>query len=61
MELDINTISIGQYVKVKNGIKAPDLDYQLMYGWQGKVTDILKDDRLIEVHTFQFSFLLTKS
>lgn len=49
MELDINTISIGQYVKVKNGIKAPDLDYQLMDGWQGKVTDILKDDRLIEI------------
>ncbi len=49
MELDINTISIGQYVKVKNGIKAPDLDYQLMDDWQGKVTDILKDDKLIEI------------
>lgn len=49
MELDINTISIGQYVKVKNGIKAPDLDYQLMDDWQGKVTAILKDDRLIEI------------
>lgn len=49
MELNINTIKLGQYVKVKTGIKAPDFEYQLMDDWQGKVTEILKTDGLIEI------------
>lgn len=49
MELNINTIKAGQHVSVKKGIKAPDFDYQLMDGWQGKVLAVSKDDGLIEI------------
>ena len=37
MELRINEIKIGDYVKVKKGIRAPDFEYQLMDNWQGVV------------------------
>ena len=46
---NIDTIKTGQFVRVKEDIKAPDFDYQLMDGWQGKVTAIFKEDRLIEI------------
>lgn len=45
----ILTIKIGDYVRVKKGIKAPDFDYQLMDGWQGKVTEIHKENNTIEI------------
>lgn len=49
IEFNINTIKTGQYGSVKKGIKAPDSDYQLMDGWQGKVTGILKAEGIIEI------------
>lgn len=49
MEFNINTIKAGQYVSVKKGIKAPDFDYQLMDGWQGKVLEVSIEDGLIEI------------
>lgn len=49
MKLTIEKIKVGNYVKVKKGVKAPDFDYQLMDGWQGKVTDIQKEDGIIEI------------
>lgn len=49
IEFNINTIKTGQYVSVKKGIKAPDFDYQLMDEWQGKVTEILKAEGIIEI------------
>jgi len=49
MELKIEDIKIGDYVKVKEGTKAPDFDYQLMDNWQGKVVDIQKVENLIEI------------
>lgn len=49
MGLDISTIKIGDYVKVKNGIKAPGFDYQLMGGWQGKVTEIQTESKIVQI------------
>ena len=49
MELNIEEIQIGDYVKVKNGIKAPDFDYQLMDNWQGKIVDIQKSENLVDI------------
>ncbi len=49
MELNIKEIKIGDYVKVKKGIKAPDFEYQLMDNWQGKVVDVQKDEKLVEI------------
>lgn len=49
MSLDISMIKLGDYVKVKNGIKAPDLDYQLMDGWQGKISGIHKEYKTVEI------------
>ena len=49
MELNIEEIKIGDYVKVKNGIKAPDFDYQLMDNWQGKIVDIQKSENLVDI------------
>lgn len=49
MNMDISIINLGDYVRVKNGVKSPDFDYQLMDGWQGKVTGIRKEDRLVEI------------
>jgi hypothetical protein len=49
MKLNIEEIKIGGYVKVKEGIKAPNFEYQLMDNWQGKVIAIQKDEKLIEI------------
>ena len=49
MKLEIDKIEIGDYVKVKKGIKAPDSNYQLMDGWQGKITEIQKKHGLVEI------------
>ncbi len=49
MSLDISTLQLGTHVKVKEGIKAPDFDYQLMSGWQGKVTKIYTETGIIEI------------
>ncbi len=49
MKLNIEKIKIGDYVKVKKGVKAPDFEYQLMDNWQGKVVSIQKNERLIEI------------
>lgn len=49
MKLSIDEIKIGDYVKVKNGIKAPDFEYQLMDGWQGMIKDIQKEHDLVEI------------
>lgn len=49
MSLTISTIKIGDNVKVKNGVKAPDFNDQLMDGWQGKVTEIQKEYGIIEI------------
>jgi len=42
-------IKIGDYVKVKKGIKAPDFEYQYMDDWQGKVIGIQKKEQLIDI------------
>ncbi|MEZ4930935.1 MAG: calcium-binding protein [Saprospiraceae bacterium] len=47
--MNIEEIKIGDYVKVKEGIKAPDFEYQLMVNWQGKVVDIQKSEKLVEI------------
>ena len=49
MKLSFEEIKIGDYVKVKKGTKAPDFEYQLMDNWQGKVVDIQKDTKLVEI------------
>jgi len=49
MRMNIEEIKIGDYIKVKKGIVAPDFEYQLMDNWQGKVVDIQKDEKLIEI------------
>ena len=49
MELTIATVKIGDYVRVKNGVKAPDFDYQLMDNWQGKVVDVQKEYGLVDI------------
>lgn len=49
MELNIEEIKIGDYVKVKSGIKAPDFEYQLMDNWQGKIVDIQKSENLVDI------------
>lgn len=49
MELNIATLKIGDAVKVKKGIKAPDFLYQSMDGWQGKVTAIHVKEQLVEL------------
>ena len=49
MNLDISKLKLGTYVKVKKGVKAPGFDYQLMDGWQGKVTEIHKETRIVEI------------
>ena len=45
----IEEVKIGDYVKVKKGIKAPDFDYQLMDDWQGKITEIHKKENVVEI------------
>jgi hypothetical protein len=49
MELTIEAIKIGDVVKVKKGIKAPDFSYQLMDDWQGKVIAIHVKEELVEI------------
>jgi len=49
MKLTIDNIKIGDYVKVKNGIKAPDSEYQLMDNWHGKIIDIQKKHKLVDI------------
>ena len=49
MELNIEEIKIGDYVKVKNGIKSPDFEYQLMDNWQGKIVEIQKSENLVDI------------
>lgn len=49
MKINIEELKIGDYVKVKQGIKAPDFEYQSMTNWQGKIIDIMKDEKLIEI------------
>lgn len=49
MSLSINTIKIGDFVKVKRGTKDPDFEYQLMDDWQGKVIEIDKEYNLISI------------
>jgi len=49
MELTIEEIEIGDYVRAKKGIKAPDFEYQLMDNWQGKVIDIQKEHNLVDI------------
>lgn len=49
MSLNISRLKLGAYVKVKKGTKAPDFDYQLMNGWQGKVTEINIENGIIEI------------
>lgn len=49
MKLNIEEIKIGDYVKVKSGIKVPDFEYQLMDNWQGKVVDIQKSENLVDI------------
>jgi len=47
--MNIEEIKVGDYIKVKKGIKAPDFEYQLMDNWQGKVVDIQKEEKLVEI------------
>ncbi|HHB77896.1 MAG TPA: hypothetical protein ENK85_01530 [Saprospiraceae bacterium] len=47
--MTIEEIKIGDYVKVKNGIKAPDFEYQLMGNWHGKIVDIQKTENLVDI------------
>jgi len=47
--MDIEEIKIGDYVKVKKGINAPDFEYQLMDNWQGKVKNIQKSEKLVDI------------
>jgi len=49
MDIKIEDIKIGDYVKVKAGVKAPGFEYQLMDNWQGKVIDIQKDEQLVDL------------
>lgn len=49
MGLNIEEIKIGDYVKVKNGIKVPDFGYQLMDNWQGKIVGIQKSENLVDI------------
>ena len=49
MKLNIEEIKIGDYVKVKNGIKAPDFEYQSMDNWQGKIVEIQKNENLVDI------------
>jgi len=49
MELNIEEIKIGDYVKVKNGIKVPDFEYQIMDNWYGKIVDIQKSENLVDI------------
>ena len=58
MELTKDTIKIGEYVKVKNGIKAPDFEYQKMDNWQGKIIGI-HEDNLIEIEWDALTLLET--
>ena len=48
MEFNIDTVKIGQCVSVKKGVKDPDFGYP-MDGWQGIVTEISKNDGLIDI------------
>lgn len=49
MELKIEEIKIGDYVKVKNGIKAPGFEYQLMDDWQGKIVEVQESENLVDI------------
>jgi hypothetical protein len=49
MELSINRIKVGDYVKVKKGVKDPDFESQFLEGWQGEITDIQKEEALVEI------------
>ncbi len=64
MELTIDNLKIGDWVKVKEGVKSPDDDTILMDNWQGKVVGIDKGSELIEIewddetlHTTPISYL----
>lgn len=47
--LTINTIRKGCFIKVKEGLNCPNLEYQSMNNWQGEVIDIDKTTQLIEI------------
>lgn len=49
MELTIDDLKIGDYVKVKEGILDPDFSSQLIGGWQGKVTGIQGEAKLVDI------------
>ena len=49
MKLTIEEIKVGDYVKVKKGIKAPGFEYQLMDDWQGKIVDVQKKYKLVDI------------
>jgi len=49
MKIDIRKLKIGDFVKVKEGIKDPDFESQLMDNWQGKVIGIQTADNLVEI------------
>ncbi len=57
--MKIEEIKIGDYVKVKAGIKAPDFEYQLMDNWEWKVVDIQKDEKLVEIEWDSETLLIT--
>lgn len=45
----MSVIKIGDYVKVKEGVQAPDFDYQSMDGWQGEVVGINAEHNIVEI------------
>jgi hypothetical protein len=45
----MKNLKIGTQVKVKTGTPVPDSEHQLMDGWQGQVTNIQKEDNIIEI------------
>jgi len=44
------TFSIGDSVKVKEGIMCPDDNSVCIGGWQGRVSDTEEDDNIVEIH-----------
>ncbi len=44
------TFSIGDSVKVKEGIMCPEDDSLCIGGWQGRVSGIEEDDNIVEIH-----------
>jgi len=49
MELRIEKIKVGDYVKVKKGTKAPDFEYQLMDNWQGRVIEVQEEYKMVDI------------